>query len=241
MVNSHNCGITTDTKSGAVFKHHVVLGAVTPMKPGEVMFSDVQKMTPAARLEAYKVGAARQKYDPLHGPRTGVTKILIDGQDDPAHALYTTAVDGGSPLSILIKSNDHLNKKGDDGLPIYHTADGVKHHVLEKPAYDSAMEVLEKHLKNTNAPVSSSIVLEAHTPNPPTQPYRITVSGHLLRGNFVNKDGDPTEPDEHEVPGKMLSGDSGVIESARDEIPGMPGMVGSFKAFDLASEKDGGD
>jgi hypothetical protein len=229
-IQSHSCGVTIDTKSGGVYKHHIALGAVTPGCPGVAEFSAAQKMTPEERLDAYKVGAARQKYDPSHGPREGITKVVIEGGD----TLYTTPVGGVSPMSVLIKSNMHLNKTDASGEPILHTIAGVKHHVLEQDSFDQAIDVLNQHLKpDVN---NGGIHFVLHTPDPPSHPYSVTVHGHIERGAFVAADGVPAEPEAFVVPGTMSTGFGEDDDTS--EVPGMPGMKGKFQLMALEEGSD---
>lgn len=210
-----------------------MLGTVQPGHPGCVEFSEAMGMTPDERLSAYKLGAARNKYNPLHGPREGIKKVTVEGSDE---SVYTTAVDGGSPLSILIKSNPQLNKTDKKGEAIFHQVGDVKHHVLDQESLDQAMTVLSKHLKPKGN--EGQLQFELHTPNPPNYPYKVTVHGHIERGSFVSE-GSPSEPADLPRIGKMVSGSvfgeeaiggSGVTEG---DVPGMPGVTGKFSVVSL--------
>jgi hypothetical protein len=213
-VESNSCGVTTDTKSGAVYKHHAVLGSITPNHPATINFTAAGS-DPTDRLEAFKLGAARDKYDPTHSPREGIHKVTVDGKPP----VYTTPVNGGSPLSILIRSNPQLNKVDAKGAPVYHMVGDTKHHVVEQAGLDSALEVLEKHLKPSK--IDHTIKFELHTPNPPDVPYTVTAHGYIQRGQFIGDDGSPAAPEPITSSRPLRLGS----EIPNQEAPGYPGLM----------------
>lgn len=228
-INTPACGITLDNRDGSIFKHHVVLGAVTPNNPAEVLFTDTATANPDALLEQYTLGAARQKYDPAHTPRHGITKITSEGKDP----VYTTAVDGGSPLSILIKSNPQLNMKDKNGEDMFHTVGNVKHHIVKQEALDDALDVLEKHLKPVKK--HNNLKFQLHCPNPPNHNYDVCVHGHFERHKFVGDDGRPQKPEVDAAPVQQMivNADNSTPTTL---IPGTEKETGAWKAEPLEDD-----
>jgi hypothetical protein len=224
-IESPDLGFTTDNISGTVHKHHCALGAVTDTKPGVVRFTTAAA-APSVRLDVYRLGAARQKYDENHSPRAGVSKIEVAGQP----TIYVTPVNAKTPVSILVKANPQLNKTDSSGEPAFHEVDGVKHHVLDETAFASAMEVLDKHLTpNPAADMPKHIRFQIHTPVAPTKPYSVTIHGAVHRGSFLDADGQPAEPTAV-VHGAQLMSDAA---SEPVEVPGLNGVKAVFKMVPL--------
>jgi hypothetical protein len=228
-IESPDIGFTTDNVTGLVHKHHVALGAVSESRPGVIRFS-AAAASPDARLELYKLGAARQKYDEKHTPRAGVSKIEVAGQP----TVYVTPVGAPTPVSILVKANPQLNKKNARGEPEYHEADGVKHHVLDEGAFASAMEVLDKHLKpNPGVDMPGHIRFQIHTPDPPDEPYSVTIHGAIHRGCFLDEAGLPAEP------AAVYHGSRLTTEGAEPtDVPGLAGVKAVFAMVPLDEETE---